>query len=159
MQALGVFRAQYYKLLSADPNTVFQFFVFPDRVALVKVGSALNQLPSVFLSGGRRHEAVGLKDHAKTGMPTLEETQNAIAAINAQKTFGFKSSSIASREILFDSIRRLENTKGLWFANSLRILPVGGEPIRFVLPSREEAAKAAALLRPALGVRYSETKE
>jgi len=33
--------ARYFKLLSADPNTVFQFFVFPDRLlAQVRVLTA-----------------------------------------------------------------------------------------------------------------------
>lgn len=159
MQALGVFRAQYYKFLSTDPSTIFQFFVFPDRLALVKIGSSLNQLPSVFLSGGTRHEAVGLQDHASSGMPTLEETQAAIRAINNHKTLGLKSSSIHSREILFGTIRRLENLKGLWFANSLRIVPFTGEPLRFVLPERDEAAKAASLLKPLLLAKYAESKE
>lgn len=44
---VGSFQAQYFKFLSVDPNTIFQFFVESDRLYLVKVGSALNQLPQV----------------------------------------------------------------------------------------------------------------
>jgi hypothetical protein len=64
---IGSFQAQYFKLLSVDPNTIFQFFVGSDRLYLVKVGSALNQLPQVMhLAKG----PVGLSDLAADGLPT-----------------------------------------------------------------------------------------
>ena len=69
---VGSFQAQYFKLLSVDPNTIFQFFVDSDRLYLVKVGSALNQLPQVLhLARG----PVGLSDLAAERLPAGSEVQ------------------------------------------------------------------------------------
>src|SRR5512142_2318399 len=63
---VGSFQAQYSKFLSGDPNTIFQFIVFPDRVFMLKVGSALNQLPQILLHAAAG--PVGLKDHTQGKM-------------------------------------------------------------------------------------------
>ena len=42
MQLIGTFQAQYFKFLSADPNTIFQFVVVPDRIFILKIGSAVS---------------------------------------------------------------------------------------------------------------------
>ena len=77
---IGSFQAQYFKLLSVDPNTIFQFFVGSDRLYLVKVGSALNQLPQVLhLAKG----PVGLSDLAADGLPSDADVQKLVRADSA----------------------------------------------------------------------------
>jgi hypothetical protein len=49
MRHIGTFRAQIFKFLSFDPNTIFNLLVFDDRIVFLKVGSALNQLPQALL--------------------------------------------------------------------------------------------------------------
>ena len=77
---IGSFQAQHFKFLSFDPNTIFQFFVDSDRVYLVKVGSALNQVPQAL------HWAtgpVGLSDLAAQGLPSAAEVQRLVQADEA----------------------------------------------------------------------------
>jgi hypothetical protein len=84
---IGSFQAQHFKFLSFDPNTIFQFFVAADRLYLVKVGSALNQLPQVMhLARG----PVGLSDLAADGLPADHEVQKLVRAdsANYEVTFG-----------------------------------------------------------------------
>jgi len=72
---IGSFQAQYFKFLSLDPNTIFQFFVSQDMLYLVRVGSALNQLPQMaHLAKG----PVGLSDLAAGGLPTDAEVQTLV---------------------------------------------------------------------------------
>jgi hypothetical protein len=74
---IGSFQAQHFKFLSFDPNTIFQFFVATDRLCLVKVGSALNQLPQVLhLASG----PIGLSDLGAEGLPTDQEVQRLVRA-------------------------------------------------------------------------------
>jgi hypothetical protein len=40
MVCIGTFVGQHFRWLSADPNTVFQFLFFQDRLILLKVGTA-----------------------------------------------------------------------------------------------------------------------
>jgi hypothetical protein len=77
---IGSFQAQYFRFLSFDPNTIFQFFVSADRFYLVKVGSALNQLPQVMhLAKG----PVGLSEVAAAGLPGDAEAQKLVRADQA----------------------------------------------------------------------------
>jgi hypothetical protein len=79
-EMMGSFQAQYFKFLTMDPNTIFQFFVDSDRLYLVKVGSALNQLPQVVhLAMG----PVGLADLAADGLPSAAEVQKLMRADRA----------------------------------------------------------------------------
>jgi hypothetical protein len=83
---IGSFQAQHFKFLSLDPNTIFQFFVGADRMYLVKVGSALNQLPQVMhLAKG----PVGLSEVAAAGLPADADAQRLVRAdaANYEVTF------------------------------------------------------------------------
>ena len=83
---IGSFQAQYFKFLSMDPNTIFQFFVGSDRLYLVKVGSALNQLAQlVHIAKG----PVGLSDLAADGLPTDDEVQKLVRAEKANYEIRF----------------------------------------------------------------------
>jgi len=83
---IGSFQAQHFKLLSVDPNTIFQFFVGSDRLYLVKVGSALNQLPQVMhLAKG----PVGLSDLAADGLPADSEVQKLVRSDQANYEIPF----------------------------------------------------------------------
>src|SRR5204862_8216307 len=87
MQLVGTFQAQYFKLISTDPNTIFQFVVIPDRIFLLKVGSSLNQIPQILtknLVGG----AIGLKEHKVEQIPSIEQLQALVEKINNEKTLG-----------------------------------------------------------------------
>jgi hypothetical protein len=90
---IGSFQAQYFKLLSADPNTIFQFFVGTDRFYLVKVGTALNQIPQVMhLAKG----PVGLSDLAADGLPSDADVQKLVRGdqANYEVTFAELSSCV-----------------------------------------------------------------
>ena len=77
---IGSFQAQYFKFLSVDPNTIYQFFVDADRLYLVKVGSALNQIPQVMhLAKG----PVGLSDLAAERLPSGAEVQTLVRSDQA----------------------------------------------------------------------------
>jgi hypothetical protein len=77
---IGSFQAQYFRFLSFDPNTIFQFFVSADRFYLVKVGSALNQLPQVMrLAKG----PVGLSEIATAELPAEADAQKLVRADHA----------------------------------------------------------------------------
>jgi hypothetical protein len=83
---IGAFQAQYFKFLSMDPNTIFQFFVASDRLWLVKIGSALNQLPQVaHLVKG----PVGLSDLMADGLPSDDQVRRLTrsGASNYEVTF------------------------------------------------------------------------
>jgi len=74
---IGSFQAQYFKFLSVDPNTIFQFFVASDRLYLVRVGSVLNQIPQVMsLAAG----PVGMSDLAARGLPSDAEVEKLVAS-------------------------------------------------------------------------------
>jgi hypothetical protein len=72
---IGSFQAQYFKFLSLDPNTIFQFFVAADRLYLVRIGSALNQLPQIaHLTKG----PIGLSDLAAERLPPEPDVQRLV---------------------------------------------------------------------------------
>lgn len=149
-QAIGTFQAQYFKLLSADPNTIFQFVVFADRIFMLKIGSALNEIPQVMLKASIG--AVGLKNY---GMPPLAELRELVKKVNEQKTLGLTSSSIPSREIPLEQIRSARFQKKGVFGKGLHLKTADGEKMffRFLQPEHEVAAEA--ILRAALRDRLS----
>ena len=98
MEPIGTFQAQYFKWLSVDPNTIFQFVVFPDRIFLLKIGSALNQIPQILMRP-RMAAPVGLKSYTDGGMPSVEQLRQLVDSVNHEKTFGLTSSSLRSREL------------------------------------------------------------
>src|SRR5262249_46945623 len=97
---IGSFQAQHFRFLSFDPNTIFQFFVASDRLYLVKIGSALNQLPQVLhLATG----PIGLSDLAADGLPSDHEVQRLVRAdpANCEITLGeLTGSSLSSKHWL-----------------------------------------------------------
>lgn len=152
MACLGTFVAQHFKLLSVDPNTIFQFFVFPDRLFMVKAGSALNQLPSVvtFHVVG----PVGIADHARGGLPTVEEARRLVAEAAAPKATSL-SSPVKSRELPLSLVAGATLARAGLLKKGLTLtLRSGGDLFfRFLDPGHEEAA--ASLLGQALGSRLS----
>ncbi len=153
MACLGAFTAQHFKLLSVDPNTIFQLFVFPDRLFMVKVGSALNQLPQV-LSHGAVKGPVGLEDHAQGGLPTVEEARRLVADASAPKPMSL-ASPVKSRELPYSLLAQAElTTKGL-FSKGLKLKLRSGDELsfRFLDPAQQELARA--VLSQALGGRFA----
>jgi hypothetical protein len=110
MQCLGSFVAQYFKWLSADPNTIFQFFVFQDRIFVVKIGSAFNQLPQVF-SHGLIKGPLGLEDFASENPPTIEEARDLVRETTEPKTLSLES-KVKSMEIKISEIGLLTRICG-----------------------------------------------
>jgi len=153
MQLVGTFQAQYFKLISTDPNTIFQFVVIPDRIFLLKIGSSLNQIPQILtknLVGG----PIGLKEHKAENIPSIEQLRALVEKINNEKTLGFTSSSVRSREIPLEQIASAEIRKGL-LGRGLHLKLSDGEKMffRFLKPESESAAQKA--LASVLNVRYS----
>jgi hypothetical protein len=153
MDCLGEFKAQYFKWLSFDPNTIFQFFVFPDRIFLVKVGSALNQIPQVAthgLVGG----PVGLKDHAAGGLPTLEQARGLVAPPAPASRLKLETTSMPNREIALSSLTECRYQANGSFKKGLHLQLATSEKLFFRFLSDQETAKATALLSKALGTRF-----
>ena len=140
---IGTFEAQYFKFLSGDPNTIFQFVVFSDRVFMLKTGSVLNQIPQVLL-----HVASGpvaLKDHFKGNVPTVGELRELVRKLNSEKSFSLGKSPVKSREIpASDVISIVDRQKG-FFGKGLHLSLARGEKLffRFLKPEQQKAAQAA----------------
>src|SRR6266487_53440 len=143
-ELVGTFQAQYFKFLSADPNTIFQFVVVPDRIFLLKVGSALNQIPQILMKSWFRGP-VGLKEYTSAPLPSVEKLPGFVAKINSEKTLGFTSSSVRSREIPLDEIASAEHRKSGFFGRGLHLKLIDGEKMffRFLKPESETVAQKA----------------
>jgi hypothetical protein len=139
-EMIGSFQAQHFKFLSFDPNTIFQFFVATDRLYLVKVGSALNQLPQVLhLARG----PIGLSDLAAEGLPADHEVQRLVRAdtANYEITFGE----------LTDCIFSAKHWLSAQGAITLRATTRGKLFFRFL--DARQATRARGCLTKALGPR------
>jgi hypothetical protein len=153
MACLGTFTAQHFKLLSIDPNTIFQFFVFPDRLFTVKAGTALNQLPQV-LTRGAVKGAVGLQDHAVQGLPTVEEARQLVTETSKAKAMSLDS-PVKSRELPYSLVERAElSTKGM-FSKGLTLRLRGGGELFFRFLDTAQQERAVELLGQALGPRFT----
>jgi hypothetical protein len=128
----GSFQAQYFKFLSVDPNTIFQFFVGDDRLYLVKVGSALNQLPQLLrLARG----PVGLADIEARGLPTEAEIQKLVRADPANYAIAFSE--------LTACVLKARYWLGSHGALTLRCTERGKLVFRFVDPTQGDRARAS----------------
>jgi hypothetical protein len=157
LKCSGAFIAQFEgDFFSSDLGTIFQFFVFPDRLVMIEVGGLLNQLPSFLLSHGGSRRAVGLKDYSAHGLPSLEQAQAIVTKVNAKKVLGLKTSMVPSRETMAMDILRIENTKTFKHPNALRIHFIDSDKLLFHFAKPEEASRAGALLRPVFADKYSE---
>lgn len=148
----GAFVAQHFKLLSIDPNTIFRFFVFPDRLFAVKVGTALNQLPQLATHG--LSGPVGLADHAKQGLPTAEEARRLVAEASQPKGLTL-SSPVKSREIPFSLVASAELSRKGLFSKGLTLELRGGGELFFRFLDSAQEEHAARLLGQALGARLT----
>src|SRR5450432_2126189 len=140
---VGTFEAQYFKFLSGDPNTIFQFVVFPDRVFMLKTGSALNYLPKILLhvtSG-----PVGMKDHLEGKVPTVAELRDLVGKLNAEKSFSLGKRPVQSREIPIADVISIEHRQKGFFAKGLHWSLKRGEKLffRFLKPEQEKEAQVA----------------
>ena len=140
---IGTFEAQYFKFLSGDPNTIFQFVVFPDRVFMLKTGSALNQLPQVLL-----HMAsgpVGMRDHVQGNVPTVAELRDLVRKLNAEKSFSLGKRPVQSREIPVSDVISIEHREKGFFGKGLHWTLTRGEKMffRFLKPEQRKAARVA----------------
>ena len=139
---IGSFQAQYFKFLSADPNTIYQFFVDADRLYLVKVGSALNQIPQVMhLAKG----PVGLSDLAAERLPGSAEVQTLVR------------SDEANYEVVFAELSSCVLKSKHWLggngALTLQSTKRGKLFFRFLDPAQQRRAQAA--LQTALRTRLT----
>ncbi len=152
MQCLGSFVAQYFKWLSADPNTIFKFFVFQDRIFVVKVGSAFNQLPQVF-SHGLIRGPLGLKDFASENPLTIEEARDLVRETGKRKALSLDS-PVKSREIEITEIESVENRRKGIFSRGLHLKLRSADKLfyRFLEPEHMEVAES--LLSEVLGRSY-----
>lgn len=152
MQCLGPFVAQYFKWLSADPNTIFQFFVFQDRIFVVKVGSAFNQLPQVF-SHGLIKGPLGLKDFASENPLTIEEARDLVRETAEPETLSLES-KVKSREIKISEIESIENKKTGVFSRGLHVKLGSGDKLFYRFLEPEQMQVADFLISEILGSRF-----
>ena len=150
---LGVFKAQQFHLLSGDPNTIFQFLVFPDRLILMRVGSAFNQLLQV--ATANRVGVVGLKDFAAGGLPTLREASEALRSDQAPQAMRVEMPSTKSREILVSSLESCELRERGLFKKGLNVTLLQGGKYHFRFLAPEEVLAARALLTTVLGSKFT----
>ena len=143
MEPVGTFQAQYFKWFSADPNTIFQFVVFPDRIFLLKIGSALNQIPQIlsrWVDG-----PVGLRSYANGATPAVDQLRQMVDNINNKKTLGMTSASLRSRELPLNEIASVEHRRSGMFGRGLHVRLRTGKKLffRFLQPQSAAAAEKA----------------
>ena len=154
MTCLGAFVAQLFSLLSMDPNSIFQFFVFPDRLLLVRVGSAFNQLAEVATSG-LISGPVGLEDHAAAGLPTLERARELVATPASR--WSLTSSKGRNRELSIADLAHVELRAKGWFKRGLHLTLGSKEKLFFRFLSPDQENFASRILPKVLGPKYAET--
>jgi hypothetical protein len=152
MECLGMFQAQSFKWISADPNSIFQFLVFPDRLFLVKVGSALNQIPQV-ASRGLIEGPVGLKDFSRGGLPSLAQAR-ALVAPPPKKSFFRLTPALANREIHCTHIATCWYQPNGLFSRGLHVRLRDDEKLFFRFLDPRELDLARPLLSRVLGSRF-----
>lgn len=140
---LGSFQAQFFAFLSFDPNTIFHFFVFDDRVVLLKVGSALNQLPQL-LSHGLVEEPVMLRDVDTSDLPDLSTVQELV-----------RQSGPPSREILLSDIVTANHRRRGVFSRGLHLVIKPKNKLFFRFLSESQSAASQQIMKAALGRRYN----
>jgi len=149
MKYLGSFSAQYFRLLSLDPNSLFQFLVFDDSIFTVRVGNALHQLPQVY---GLTKEAVGVRDVAAEGAPTLEKARALVREANAPKAFQL-SAPAESLELGPADVASATFKKG-WFWNTLELKLASGSAHTYRIHSDDQVSALKSLLPAVLGQRF-----
>lgn len=152
MECLGMFQAQSFKWLSADSNSIFQFFVFPDRLFLVKVGSALNQIPQV-ASRGWIDGPVGLKDFARRGLPSLAQAR-ALVAPPPKKSFFRLTPAFPNREIHCTHIATCWYKPNGFFSRGLHVRLRDDEKLFFRFLDPRDLDQARQLFSKVLGPRF-----
>lgn len=158
LRCSGAFVAQFDgDLASSDLGTIFQFFVYPDRLVMIEVGGALNQLPSFLFTHGGSRRAIALHDYSAPGLPSLKRAQAIITEVNARRVFGLKTSRTPSREIMNADIRRIEKAKTFKYAYAMRVFLISSSNgLLFHFAGPEEAVRAGDLLRSSFFDRYAE---
>lgn len=153
MECRGAFTAQQRALFAIDPNTIFQFFVFEDRLVLVKVGSAANQVPQVF-SAGLITGPVGVKDHARDRLPSLQEARQLMRKAAEVKSFAL-AGGVKGREIPFAAIETASVRKKL-LGRGLELRLREGKSLFFQFLAPDQEPRARELLKESLGPKWAE---
>ncbi len=154
MECLGSFAAQYYAFLSFDPNTIFQFYVFPDRLFLVKVGSALNQIPRVVLGSALVPKEVGLRDPTEGVLPSLEQARKLVQPPSKKAWFKLESSSVANEELFYSDIESCRYRRKGLAREGLTIKPRSKKKLSFTFLEGTDVKSAVRLLRSAMQERF-----
>ena len=100
-------------------------------------------LQNAFRGSEHEFQFVVFQSYTEGQLPSVEELRDLVAKINAEKTLGFMSSSIRSRELPLEEVASVEHrTKGLT-GRGLHVTLANGEKLffRFLQPDAVGAAQ------------------
>lgn len=151
-QCLGSAFLQYFAWLSFDPNTIFQMFVFEDRVFFVKAGSAANQLPAIIHGGAT---PVLLRDFGRERLPSIDEARELVRSNPGGRLLRVPAPVAASNELPLTDVQRVTFKRRGLFARGLHFALRDGSKRFYRWREISELKKAALLLGRVLGSQLS----